>query len=166
MLKILGDNMRLCQLVWTLANLRYFLSTGGLFLGIKAFCMMLTCSFRRKKKWENSRGGINLNESALLIRSSEAQTKKLAKWLLKWLKLITASGKSLALRQGTLHLLLQSNPACQVFILEHPSLLYFLFPSTAHVSQVGCLMLLGRGGGEPFTSCSVPCYPTAQEPCS
>ena len=55
----------------------------------------------------------------------------LAKWLLKWLKLITASGKSLALGQGSLHLLLHSNPACQVFSLEHPSLLYVPFCRTA-----------------------------------
>jgi hypothetical protein len=35
---------------------------------------MLTCSFRRKKS-ENSRGGIKLDELALLLRSSEAKSK-------------------------------------------------------------------------------------------
>ena len=55
----------------------------------------------------------------------------LAKWLLKWLKLITASGKGLALGQGALHLFLHSNPACQVFSLKHPSLLYGPFCKTA-----------------------------------
>lgn len=75
-LEIQGDKVRLCQLVRTKASLCYFLSTGGLFLDIKPFCMMSPCSFRRKKKSANSRDGINLNESALLIRSSEAKTKK------------------------------------------------------------------------------------------
>lgn len=76
MLKILGDKMQLSQLVWTSASLCYFLSIEGLFLDIKLLCMMLTCSFRRKKKSENSKGGINLDESALLMRSSEAKTKR------------------------------------------------------------------------------------------
>lgn len=74
MLKILENKMQLSQLVWTFASLCYFLSVGGLFLDIKLFCMMLTCSFRRKKS-ENSRNGINLDESALFMRS-EANTKK------------------------------------------------------------------------------------------
>lgn len=92
-LKILMDRKQLCQWVWTSASLLYFISTWGLFCCIRSFCVMLTCSFRRKKS-ENSRGGIKLDELALLLRSSEAKSKtNLTKWSLKWLKLITTSGK-------------------------------------------------------------------------
>lgn len=50
-------------------------------------------------------------------------------------------------RPRCLHLLLHSNPACQVFSLKRPSLLYVLFCRTAPGSQGGCLMLLGKAGG-------------------